>query len=105
MPRRHRPILLFGLHPGRLAADSLTTLALGIVEASGSGRQQSTVFVTSPKFSNNKMIWRQRHDGYGLRCSSRLLSIRNPTETATSREHRSVRLRLPEAAIRTVFRY
>ena len=39
-----------------LAADSLTTLALGIVKVSGSGWQQSTVFVTSPKFSNNKMI-------------------------------------------------
>ena len=39
-----------------LAADSLTELALGIVKVSGSGWQQSTVFVTSPKFSINKMI-------------------------------------------------
>jgi hypothetical protein len=39
-----------------LAPGSLTKLTLGIVKVSASGWRQSTVFVTSPEFSNNKMI-------------------------------------------------
>jgi hypothetical protein len=39
-----------------MATGSLTKLTLGIVKVSASGWRQSTVFVTSPEFSNNKMI-------------------------------------------------
>jgi hypothetical protein len=39
-----------------LAPGALTKLTLGIVKVSGSGWQQTIMFVASPQFSNNKMI-------------------------------------------------
>jgi hypothetical protein len=39
-----------------LGPGNLTTLTLGIVKVSSSGWQQNIIFVTTPQFSNNKMI-------------------------------------------------